>query len=156
MKLMEEVFFSFTFGGETLSLAAAKATLLKLRREPVVQTLAQRGERILRELPALIERHRLSHVFSTSGHPTWTFLTVRDAGPVGMYDIKTLLTQELLQKGILTIGTHNLSYAHTDEDIAALLAAYDRAFAIIGAALREGDLRSRLRCKPLVPLFKVR
>ena len=34
MCLMEEIFFSFTFGGETLSLAAAKATLLKLRREP--------------------------------------------------------------------------------------------------------------------------
>ena len=31
MKLMEEIFFSFTFGGETLSLAAAKATLTKLK-----------------------------------------------------------------------------------------------------------------------------
>ena len=38
MKLMEEVFFSFTFGGETLSLAAALTTMTKLQQEPVVKT----------------------------------------------------------------------------------------------------------------------
>ena len=31
MQLMEEIFFSFTFGGETLSLAAALATMTKLQ-----------------------------------------------------------------------------------------------------------------------------
>ncbi|MBP0533153.1 aminotransferase class III-fold pyridoxal phosphate-dependent enzyme, partial [Mycobacterium tuberculosis] len=35
MQLMEEIFFSFTFGGETLSLAAALATMRKLERDPV-------------------------------------------------------------------------------------------------------------------------
>ena len=34
------IFFSFTAGGEALSLAAAKATLLKLKREPVCQRLS--------------------------------------------------------------------------------------------------------------------
>ena len=34
MQLMEEIFFSFTFGGETLSLAAANATMTKLQQEP--------------------------------------------------------------------------------------------------------------------------
>ena len=33
MKLMEDVFFSFTFGGETLSLAAALATMTKLQKK---------------------------------------------------------------------------------------------------------------------------
>jgi glutamate-1-semialdehyde 2,1-aminomutase len=156
MKLMEEVFFSFTFGGETLSLAAAKATLLKLKREPVARTLAERGSRILREAPALIDRHGLSKVLSISGHPSWTFLNIRDAGSVEAFEVKTLLMQELFQHGILAIGTHNLSYAHSDADISALLRAYDHAFAVIAEALREGDMRSRLRCEPLQPLFKVR
>jgi glutamate-1-semialdehyde 2,1-aminomutase len=35
MKLFEEVFFSFTYGGETLSLAAIVATLKKLKELPV-------------------------------------------------------------------------------------------------------------------------
>ena len=36
MMLMEEVFFSFTYGGETLSLAAALATMQKLERGSVI------------------------------------------------------------------------------------------------------------------------
>ena len=45
MQLMEEIFFSFTFGGEALSLAAAVATMAKLQREPVVETMRQNGQR---------------------------------------------------------------------------------------------------------------
>ena len=45
MQLMEEIFFSFTFGGETLSLAASAATLDKLRRENVTDHLARLGTR---------------------------------------------------------------------------------------------------------------
>src|SRR5262249_14929780 len=47
MRLMEDIFFSFTFGGETLSLAAAKATLSKLKVKPVVKTLAAQGQKII-------------------------------------------------------------------------------------------------------------
>ena len=57
MQLMEEIFFSFTFGGETLSLAAAKATLTKLLNEPVVQTISERGTRLASALQALLRRH---------------------------------------------------------------------------------------------------
>ena len=43
MKEMEEVLFSFTMGGETLSLAAAVATMRKLEREPVIDRMATTG-----------------------------------------------------------------------------------------------------------------
>ena len=156
MKLMEEVFFSFTFGGEALSLAAAKATLLKLKREPVIETLVRHGERILRETQALIQSHGLADVFSSSGHPSWTFMNIRDAGTANAFEIKTLLMQELFQRGVLTIGTHNISFAHSDADISVLLDAYNAAFGVIAPALKNGDIRGKLRCEPLQPLFKVR
>jgi glutamate-1-semialdehyde 2,1-aminomutase len=156
MKLMEEVFFSFTFGGEALSLAAAKATLTKLQRLPVVDTIAARGKTLMAGARRLIEQAGLNEVFSISGHPTWTFFNIRDTAQASAFDIKTLLMQELFQQGILTIGTHNLSYAHSEADISSLLSAYEAAFEVIAPALRNGDLHARLRCKPLQPLFKVR
>lgn len=156
MKLMEEVFFSFTFGGETLSLAAAKATLQKLQREPVIDTLMRRGERLLAGTRAVIEQAGLSDVFAIGGHPAWTFLTIRDARGASAFEIKTLLMQEQHQRGILCLGTHNLSYAHTDADIDALVAMYADVLPLIGRALDAGTLRQQLRCEPLVPLFKVR
>jgi len=156
MKLMEEIFFSFTFGGETLSLAAAKATLTKLRTDPIIATLQRLGVDLRTRLAELITRHRLSHVATVSGHPSWTFLNLREAPGVSVFDVKTLLMQEMLARGVLTLGSHNLSYAHSDADIDALLGAYDETLALLARALSEDRLREQLRGKPLEPLFRVR
>lgn len=156
MRLMEEIFFSFTFGGETLSLAAAAATLDKLRREPVTTTLAARGEQLRTALNALIEQHALSEWLSCTGHPSWTFLVVKDAPGCTLWEAKTLLMQELLARGILWIGTHNLNYAHSAADIAALLKAYAEVLPLLKWAIATGRPGDLLRCEPLQPLFKLR
>lgn len=156
MKLMEEVFFSFTFGGETLSLAAAKATMEKLKREPVTATLRKQGSKVMEGARARIEHNGLENVLSVSGDPTWSFLNFSDAGPYTLWELKTLFMQELFERGILAFGSHNMSYAHGDPEIAALMQAYDEVFAIMRAAIDQRNLMDLLRCKPLEPLFKVR
>jgi hypothetical protein len=62
----------------------------------------------------------------------------------------------MFRRGILTLGLHNMSYAHSDEDIALLLKAYTEVFAIISQALASSDLEAKLDCAPLEPLFRVR
>jgi len=156
MKLMEEIFFSFTFGGETLSLAAALATLEKLQREPVVEALGLSGETLRLAVEGQIEQHQLSEWLGVSGHPSWTFLTLKDAPGCTTLESKTLLMQELLLRGVLWIGSHNMSYAHAQEDIDQLTAAYDAAFSLLRQAIESGRPQAYLRCEPLQPLFKVR
>jgi glutamate-1-semialdehyde 2,1-aminomutase len=156
MKLMEEVFFSFTFGGEALSLAAAKATLTKLKEQPVVQTIAERGRAIMQGTQAVIEGHKLGDIFAVSGHPSWSFLGLRDARGATAFEVKTLLMQELHQRGLLSVGSHNVNFAHSTDDVRALLKAYEEVLPMIGQHLDKGTLRAALRCEPLVPLFKVR
>lgn len=156
MALMEEIFFSFTFGGETLSLAAAKATLTKLREQPVVRTLKARGEAIMAGTAEIIKNSGLVDIFSVSGHPAWSFLSIRDARGATSFEIKTLWMQEMLQCGFLSVGTHNVNYAHTEDDVRALLATYADVLPMIGDCLNKNTLADALRCKPLVPLFKVR
>ena len=60
------------------------------------------------------------------------------------------------QKGFLSVGTHNLSYAHSEADVDALLHAYEQLLPEIGRTLDAQGLQAALRCTPLVPLFKVR
>jgi glutamate-1-semialdehyde 2,1-aminomutase len=156
MRLLEDVFFSFTFGGDTLSLAAALATLNKLTREPVVDTLWRRGEKLLSGLDQLITRHQAGHIFQVGGLPVWSFLIVKDAVPYNSFEIKTLFLQEMFARGILTIGTHNISYALADGDIDKILAAYNEVIPLLRDAVRGDSLRKALHCEPLVPLFKVR
>jgi len=156
MAEMEEVFFSFTMGGETLSLAAAKATLDKLVREPVTATLAARGQEALDRTAALIAANDLGDVLSVSGHPSWGFLNMRDAGGYSAFEIKTLFLQEVFARGVLTLGTHNLCYAHGPADIDRLITVYGEVFPILADAIRNRGLKQMLKCEPLQPLFRVR
>ena len=156
MQQMEEVFFSFTFGGELLSLAAANATLRKLEREPVLATIDQTGRAVSRGVSALIAEHGLAAVLKVKGHPSWSFLTIADQPGANAFEIKTLMMQEFHQCGVLGYGTHNISYAHGPGEMDALFAAYRHWLPMLRDALERNDLCSRLRCDPLMPLFKIR
>jgi glutamate-1-semialdehyde 2,1-aminomutase len=156
MKLMEDIFFSFTFGGETLSLAASYAVLNKLQKEPVVKTLFETGEKVINGLNAIINEFGLNEVFSVSGYPVWSFLIIKDTPKYNSWELKTLLLQEMFANGIFMIGTHNISFSHSKEDVESLLRSYRAYFEKVKIALEKNNLSSMLRCEPLKPLFKVR
>lgn len=156
MKLLEEIFFSFTFGGETLSLAAALATMTKLQNAPVLQKIHDTGSRLKSDVEKLIQRHGLTETLSISGHPSWSFLTFKDTAGYSLWQLKTLFFQEIFANGILSLGTHNISYAHNEEDTSKILTVYDHVFALMQECITKQTLESKLKCKPLEPLFKIR
>jgi len=156
MALMEEIFFSFTFGGETLSLAASLATMNKLQREPVVKTVSTQGENIKTGLNKIIVQNEAQQFLSVTGHPSWSFFIIKDTKDVSAYALKTLFMQEMLRKGILILGTHNVSYAHSDEDIKVLLNVYQEIIPTLTSALNPAVLAKTLACEALEPLFKIR
>ncbi len=156
MSFMEDIFFSFTFGGETLSLAAAFATMTKLQKEPVIETLWTQGKKVVEGINVLIGKYDLRSALSVSGKECWPFLLFKDVDIYSQWELKTLFLQEVFARGILTIGTHNMSYSHSDKDIARLLEVYGVVFSIIKDALEKKNLRELLRAEPLVPLFKIR
>lgn len=156
MRWMEEIFFSFTFGGETLSLAASKAVLTKLKQQPVLETIAQRGTQLTHGVQALIAAKGMQETLAITGHPAWTFLHIRDTAPYSMWELKTLFLQDIYASGILSIGTHNLSYAHSPADIERLLQVYDVVFDQLKRVIAEASLDAHLKTRPLEPLFKVR
>jgi len=156
MQLMEEIFFSFTFGGETLSLAAALATMQKLVRESVIDRLYSQGRKVIAGLHSRIAAAGAEDFLSVVGNPSWSFLIIKDAGAYSQLQIKTLFMQEMLARGILTIGTHNMSFSHSDEDLDRLFNAYDDVIPMLVEGVRKNKLEAMLRCQPLQPLFKVR
>ena len=156
MMLMEEIFFSFTLGGEALSLAAAKATIEKINREPVLETIRKRGERLMTGLTALIETAKLGDVLSVSGHPSWSFLNIADTPKTSSWAAKTLFLQEVFARGILVLGTHNISYAHSDADIDQLLGVYGDVLPLVHRAAVNGRTDEYLKVRPLQPLFRIR
>ena len=156
MKVMEDVFFSFTFGGELLSLAASYAVLNKLQNEPIVEEMNKIGAYLIEHLNKLIISKKLEHIFSVSGYPVWSFFMIKDTPLYSTAQLKTLLMQEMFENGILMFGTHNISHAHTQKHIKVLIASYSKYFDKVLLAIQKGTLEGILKCAPLEPLFKVR
>ena len=67
---------------------------------------------------------------------------------------KSFVQQELLRHGVLWTGFHNLSFSHSDADLAHVIKAYDRALDALGLALSRGALAEGLRGRPVQPVFR--
>lgn len=156
MSLMEDIFYSGTFAGETASLAAASVVLDKVKDEGVCQHLEKIGTYLLTSLNQLIRKHHLEAVVSTAGHPSWSFVVFKDTSSITSFEIKTLFMQEMFKRGILTFGSHNLSFSHSIDDINYLMESYDDFFSQLRVCIDNNNIRDLLDCEVLEPLFKVR
>ena len=156
MAQMEEIFFSSTFGGETLSLAAAIAVIDKMRREPVIETLWRHGARLAEGVGDCVSRHGLDGVVSIAGRAPWTFVQFSGHEAAGRDAIKTFFMGEMIAGGVLVQQSHNVCYALTEADIAHVLAVYDRAFAALAERLAAGGLEEQMGNAVIRPIFEVR
>ena len=156
MMLMEDIFFSGTFAGETLSLAATKATLTKIKQQNVLEHIHAMGTKLLNGLTQLIKKYHAQSWLSLAGHPSWSFLLITDNGGYSQLELKSLFIQEMSERGILLGGGHNLSFAHKDKDIDTLLKAYDEVLLILVSTVKNKDFNQRFRGELLEPVFKVR
>ena len=156
MMLMEEIFFSGTFSGETMSLAATKATLRKIQEKNTLDHIHDLGNKLIITLEKLILKHGAQKWLGTAGHPAWSFITIKDTPQYNSLELKSLFIQEMCTRGILLTGSHNLSYAHTDSDIEKLLNAYDEVIAILVNTIETENLYNIFKGELLEPIFKVR
>jgi len=156
MEVMKDIFFSGTFGGETLSLAAAKAVLEKIKKEKVLEHLNKLGVYLHKELDQLINKLNVKSFINFTGHPSWSFLIFKDQDNSTSWELKTFFMQEMFKRGIFTIGAQTISYAHTKTDIDKLLYAYEEVFSMMKDYIERGILQDKLDCAPLKPLFSVR
>jgi len=153
---MNEVFYSGTFGGETLSIAAAIAVIDKMISEPVIETLWKNGSYLSASIENLLLKYELSDILSITGKPPLTAINFKDHITAKADAIKTLYMVEMLKQGVLTLGTHNICYAHNEDDMHKIINAYDSVLFKISSELETGRLEERLPVPVIHPIFKVR
>ena len=153
MRLCEQdVFFFTTFGGEALSLAAAKAPIRELRARRVPEYLERQG-RVLRDGYNELARD-LGMPYTRAIGAECRSLVTFDPKAGNPLELKSLMQQELLARGILWSGFHNMSFSHTDTDAAVALAAYREALIVVKQAVDTGSVRQALLGLPVEPVFR--
>ena len=157
MAKMDDIFFSGTMGGETLSLAAAAATIDKLEREGACERIWAHGDRLKIEIDALATKHGLGDVVTLFGDGWWPGIKLTPPKSIAPELLTSLFRQEAVAHGVLVAATLNLCLAHLDARVEAdTLAGFDGAFARLRGHLDAPDPRSRLRGQMVEPTFKVR
>jgi glutamate-1-semialdehyde 2,1-aminomutase len=154
MTLLERVFFSGTFGGETLSLAAAKVVLNRVKNGST-KVLLNKGAFLRVEVEKLFSELNFQ-LAKFSGHDSWLFLLWNISDSEELQNVKTLFLQEMINNGVLVLSSHNVMAGHTHEDLLKVCDAYRKTLTIVKSAYEKKNYEELLRDNPIRPLFTVR
>lgn len=139
MQPPDNIFYSGTFFGETLSIAAAIATIKKMEECNVIGHLHAIGVQLEYDLLKLKKKYHLDGVIDVTGY--YTMLKIEFKGEF-KDKIRTLFMREMIQNGVLIIASNNLSYAHKEPEMKRIRTAYDNTFAAIAQALDDNSIHS--------------
>lgn len=152
MSIVEEVFFSFTMGGELASLTAAQATINKMEREPVFASIWEQGARLIDGFRVLTEITETDKWVTIQGLAPRSLINFQGQTEREGLLMKTYFQQECASRGLLFSGSHFVSYSHRAEIIDETLRVYGTVLNL----LREniGKLESVVRGAVLKPVFR--
>ncbi len=129
MEMLYRVTLTTTYAGETLSLAAAAATLDVLQNEPVIEHIWRMGERLRAGFDAAADRLGLgAHSY---GLPPAVQFRFSDDDATDEH-AQTVFARELYRHGIFASHPFLLSYAHQPADIDETVEVMDAALAVVG------------------------
>ena len=121
MVALDRTIYTTTYAGETLSLAAALATLRILRDEPVHAEVWRMGRRLMDGLAEILYEYRLPGLIS--GLPPYFNLTFKTGDTEREQVLYRSFYTALFRQGVFSTGPWLLSYAHTAEDVQETLLA---------------------------------
>ncbi len=156
MKICEEVFFSFTFGGEVASMAAALKVIQILKETDALLRMRAMGRKIKDGFSVLSRLSGVDDCLELVGDDTWSLIKFKSRfGGDGLLE-RSLLQQEMVKRGILMLVTHNMTAAHRDSDVEKTLESYAEVLKLLGQWLADPRPEKFLQGKKIEPVFKVR
>tara|TARA_E500000178_G_scaffold355007_1_gene426036 strand:- start:455 stop:1840 length:1386 start_codon:yes stop_codon:yes gene_type:complete len=156
MKLLEKTFFSFTYGGDCIGLAAAKATIPKLKKLNVPQHLNLVGKKLKDGMNSIILENNLSDFLQCIGYPCRSVLSIKYTKKFNDLEIKTYIQQEFFKRKILWAAYHAVSWKHKSKEINKTLSAFNQICKNFNKNFLEKGfkLKNFLEGKKLKPVFR--
>jgi len=140
MQAAQDPFISSTYWTDRTGPASALATLKKMKKLNVPKRIARAAAQMRAGWERAAKKHGLKiKVGGTAPYNTFSFL-YNDTQA-----LKTLFTQEMLERGFLASTEFNPSCAHTPTHIRRYTKTLDGVFAAIRTALDTNSVRKRLK-----------
>lgn len=148
MQELNHAFFSMTFGGECLSLAASISTIKQLKKKDY-KHIWHLGDMFSEGIYKMAKKHGLSVNFAGSGPRHNLTFSSDYENPSLMKDV---FYQEMCKQGILFSNVLYISFAHKEEDIQKTVEAADNAFRFVKENIK--NLAGVLEGKESVSVFR--
>jgi glutamate-1-semialdehyde aminotransferase len=148
----EDIFFYTTFGGEALSLAAAKATIEELRDKNVPKFLNDQGKKLKDGYNSIVDKLGLDFT-KVIGYNWRSMATFNETAGDPLIQ-KSLMQQEMIKRGVLWQGFFNMSFSHSDVDVNYTIQALEESLSVLKKAVQENKLKESLRGTPVQPVFR--
>ncbi|MBS1518603.1 MAG: aminotransferase class III-fold pyridoxal phosphate-dependent enzyme [Bacteroidetes bacterium] len=153
MRLLDkDVFFFTTFGGEALSLAAAMATIDEIITKNVPAFLSEQGKKLKDGYNKIVSELGMDYT-KCMGYNCRTIITF-DAKAGNPLEMKSLVQQEMIKRGVLWCGFHNMCFSHSGGDIEYILKAYEDVLPVLKKAVEENKVKDSLKGEPVEPVFR--
>jgi glutamate-1-semialdehyde aminotransferase len=149
MNELNHVFFSMTFGGEALSLAAAIATIKELKTKDY-NYIWELGNMLDTGIKNAAKKHNLDVIFA--GDAPRHNLSFNPETYSDTDGIKALFYQEMVKQNILFPNVIYIQFSHTKKDIQNTIIAADKAFKFVSENLNNID--NVLEGKRAVAIFR--
>jgi glutamate-1-semialdehyde 2,1-aminomutase len=157
MMLMNKIFFSGTFGGEALSIAAAIATIKKLEDKNAPLIFKKLGKNYFKNINNLINKYDLNDVIEMKGVDWRPIISFKSIDKASDLEITSLFRQELIKHGIIMGSGINLCLAHNDEKIIKkTLKIFEKSIYNLKNYLEMDNPLSKLKGESIKPVFQVR
>jgi glutamate-1-semialdehyde aminotransferase/spore coat polysaccharide biosynthesis protein SpsF (cytidylyltransferase family)/predicted dehydrogenase len=156
MKSFEDIFFSFTFGGEVASMAAAMKVLDILETTDALGRIEANGRVLQDGLNILVKEAGLQDRIKCLGYPSWSLIKFLDEDGKDSFLVRSLFTQECVKRGVLLLATHNLTAAHDPVAVEQTLKVYAGVCKTLADWLSDSRPEQYLEGDIIQPVFKVR
>ncbi len=148
----QDIFFYTTFGGEALSLAAAKATIQELKEKKVPKVLDEQGKKLRDGYNSIA--HKLGMEYTKTIGYNFRSMATFDAIAGDSLVQRSVMQQEMIKRGVLWQGFFNMCFSHSDADVVYTLKALEESLSFLKNAIEQNKLRESLLGEPVQQVFR--
>jgi glutamate-1-semialdehyde aminotransferase len=127
-------------------------TIDEIKNKNVPAYLSKQGQKLKDGYNKIVNELGMSYT-KCSGYNCRTIISF-DVSAGNPLEMKSLVQQEMIKRGVLWGGFHNMCYSHSDEDVEYTLKAYRDVLPVLKKAVEEKNVKAYLKGEPVEPVFR--
>lgn len=154
MEIFDEVFFSFTFGGETSAIAASLSTIEEIKKRGTIKYINTYGNDLIKNFNKLAKKYKIENYLKATGYGWWPLLNFYDYEGKPSKLLESIFRQEIIRQGILTRSGIFITSSHSKKVFEKTMKIFDITLKTIKKGIINNNLKHLLDGKVIEPVIR--